>query len=64
MATEEKNGYVYCTTLTEDALTKLVRGRFEDACAIIRRVASAQFASFPSAEIESLPGDWTEGQIF
>jgi hypothetical protein len=64
VATEERNGYVYRATLTEDALTKLVTGRFEGAGAIIRRVASAQFASFPSAEIESLPGDWTEGQIF
>lgn len=64
MATEQKKGYVYGATLAEDTLTNLLKEHFNRACAIVRRVDDAKVVLFPSADAESLPGVWTEGQTF
>jgi hypothetical protein len=64
VSTEEKRGYVYSATLTDDTLANLLKEHFNRACAIVRRVDDTNVVLFPSADTESLPGVWTEGQIF
>jgi hypothetical protein len=64
VAFEEKKGYVSHGLLQKDVLSSLLKERFDRACAIVRKVDNAEVVLFPSPEVESLPGDWTEGQIF
>lgn len=60
----DEKGYVYRTPspLTQGDLASLLKDRFADACAIVRRVDGAEMKR--CEELLPTLATWTEGQIF